>query len=240
MLKLDLKDWVGRDISRLDKLLTILATLDGPSQVKEIKKAAVASGLRAIKDWNVSQILSSSRGMAVNTLSGWEITTAGKTHLTSIGVSKASEAVVQIADDLRGIHARIKDTETRDFVEEAIRAFELELYRSAVVMSWLAAVDVLKKQVVKGHLNDFNKEAQRVDAKWKIARTPDDIGNMKESDFLDRLAAISMISKNAKEELKKRLDTRNACGHPNSFVIGRNAVAHHIEILLMNVFAKFV
>ncbi len=32
---------------------------------------------------------------------------------------------------------------------------------------------------------------------------------------------------------------RNGCGHPNSLKIGANTAAHHIEILLLNVFQKF-
>ena len=79
----------------------------------------------------------------------------------------------------------------------------------------------------------------RANAKWKDAKTTDDIGRMNESDFLDRLAAISVIGKNVKAELKGCLDRRNGCGHPNSLKISANTVAHHIEILLLNVFKEF-
>ena len=106
-------------------------------------------------------------------------------------------------------------------------------------MSWLAAIHVLKIEVLADHLSAFNAEATRVDSKWKKATTTDDIGRMKKSDFLDRIAAISMIGKNVKEKLKECLNTRNACGHPSSLKIGPNAVAHHIEILLLNVFQRY-
>ncbi len=78
-----------------------------------------------------------------------------------------------------------------------------------------------------------------MDAEWKAAKTPDDLGRMGEAEFLDRLAAISVLSKNVKTELKNCLDRRNGCGHPNSLKLGANTVAHHIEILLLNVFKKF-
>jgi hypothetical protein len=45
-------------------------------------------------------------------------------------------------------------------------------------------------ETIKNHLAAFNAEAQRVDPKWRQARTADDLGLMKEQDFLDRLAAI--------------------------------------------------
>jgi hypothetical protein len=93
--------------------------------------------------------------------------------------------------------------------------------------------------VISKHLANFNSEASRVEPKWKPARSPDDLSRMKESDFLDRLVAISVIGKNVKTELKQCLDRRNGCGHPNSLKIGPNTVAHHLEILLLNVFQPF-
>jgi hypothetical protein len=62
---------------------------------------------------------------------------------------------------------------------------------------------------------------------------------MSEADLLDRIAAISVVGKNVRKELKDCLDRRNACGHPNSLKIGANTAAHHIEILLPNVFKVF-
>uniref|UniRef100_UPI001C09C1CE hypothetical protein n=1 Tax=Acinetobacter baumannii TaxID=470 RepID=UPI001C09C1CE len=62
---------------------------------------------------------------------------------------------------------------------------------------------------------------------------------MKEAEFLDRIAAIGMIGKNVKAQLLAGLNLRNGCGHPNSLKVGANAVAAHIEMLLLNVFDKF-
>jgi hypothetical protein len=187
------------------------------------------------KKWNVSAILSGTKGLAIKTPTGWELADAGKQHLTALGVAKISPAAVQVATDLRNLLTNVKDDDTRSFVEEAVQCYELELYRSAIVMSWLAAVHVLKGEVHQKRLPAFNSEAMRIDAKWKAAKTMDDIGRMKEPEFLDRIAAISMIGKNVKEKLQECLKTRNACGHPSSFKIGPNAVASHIKILLLNV-----
>lgn len=145
----------------------------------------------------------------------------------------------KLATDLRALMSGIKSAETRAFVEEAIKCYEYELYRSAVVMSWLAAVAVLHHEVLTKHLKEFNAEASKVDSKWKTAKTADDLGKMQEGQFLDRLVAISVIGKNVKTELKGCLDRRNACGHPNSYAIQKNTTAHHIETLIENVFKKF-
>lgn len=235
----ELKSWLHKDLSRLDKLLLVLGSFDKAVQLSDIRERAKDAGFRVPSKWNESQILGASKGKAVRAPDGWEITDAGKIHLRNLGVSKISPAAMQVAVDLRAHLDKITDVETRDFVEEAIKCHEAELYRSAIVMSWLGAMDILHKHVHANHLAAFNAEAKRVNVKWKVAKTPDDLGRMGESDFLDRIAAISVIGKNPKEELQKALGLRNGCGHPNSLKVGVNKSAAHIETLLQNVFEKF-
>ena len=102
----------------------------------------------------------------------------GHARLEELGVSKLPAAAAKIAQDLRKHMANIKDDTTRAFVEEAIRCHEVALYRSAIVMSWVAAVAVLQQEVVAKHLAPLNAEAARIDKKWKPATTTDDIGKM--------------------------------------------------------------
>jgi hypothetical protein len=82
-------------------------------------------------------------------------------------------ARVRIAVDLRGHLGNIKDETTRAFVEEAINCYEAGLHRSAIVMSWIAAVDVLYQKVTANHLAAFNHEAKAANAKWKDAVNAD-------------------------------------------------------------------
>lgn len=236
----ELKSWLHRsELSQRDKLLLVLAAADRPCQVREIIDRAKSVGLKITSRWNPSSTLARSKGLAINTPIGWEITEAGKLHLRNLGVTKISPAAAQVAVDLRTHLPKIGDGDTRAFVEDAIKCYELELHRAAAVMSWLAAVHVLYRHVIRTHLAAFNAEAVRVDGKWKAAKTIDDLGRMKEYEFLERIAAISVIGKNVKDELQARLKFRNACGHPNSMKIGPNAVANHIELLMLNVFDVF-
>jgi len=235
----DLKTWLHREFRQRDKLLLILASLDAPCQVKDMKKCAHAAGFQIPKTWNLSNSLGRSQGLAIRTPEGWEITDAGKQHLRNLGVTKISPAAVQVATDLREEISNIKDDKTRSFVEEAIKCYEAELYRSAIVMSWISAVAVLHNHVHTRYLKKFNAEAKRVDPRWKEAVTTDDLGSMREADFLDRIVALSIIGKNVKNELKSCLERRNGCGHSNSLQIRANTVAHHIEVLLLNVFKIF-
>jgi hypothetical protein len=235
----ELNNWVHRDLTQRDKLLLILATFDAPCSVQGLRDRAAGAGLKMGSAWNPSSTLSRSKGLAIKLPQGWEISDAGKQHLRNLGVTKLSPAAVQVATDLRSHLLKISNPDTRTFVEEAIKCHEAELYRSAIVMSWLAAVDVLHREVVANHIAAFNAEAKRIEPKWKTATTADDLGRMGEEDFLKRLAGISVLGKNAKEELLKALKLRNGCGHPNSLKVGPNMVASQIETLLLNVFEKF-
>jgi hypothetical protein len=235
----DLKPWLHRNLSQRDKLLLILGCLGKSCQIKEIKELAKQAGFRMPGGWNPSASLGKSNGLAIRTPQGWEITESGKQHLRNLGVTQISPAAVQVATDLRAELPKINNDDTRLFVEEAVKCYEAELYRSAIVMSWLGAVDVLHKFVHQNYLVEFNAEAKRVDSRWKDAKTTDDLGRIAEVDFLDRIGAISIIGKNVRKELKDCLDRRNGCGHPNSLKIGANTAAHHLEILLLNVFKVF-
>lgn len=233
-----LKVWLQKELARADKVLLVLSTFAEPATISAIKQKARFAGCN-MYTWNISEVLRRAKGVAVRLPQGYEVAEKGHIRLKELGVSKLSPAAAKVAVDLRKHLATIVDSNTRAFVEEAIKCYEAELYRSAIVMSWLAAVGVLQNEVASRHLHAFNTEAQRVDGRWKPAITADDLGRMKEADFLDRIAAISLIGKNVKEELAKALKLRNGCGHPNSLKVGPNTAASHIETLLLNVFDQF-
>ena len=235
----ELKAGLHSDLKQSDKLVLLLASFDHPCSVEALKKKSIDGGFRIPNGWNVSARLKDAKGLAICTPKGWEITKLGLKRLNTLGYGKAGLAAVHIATSLRTKLTTIKSVDTRLFVDEAIKCYEASLYRSAIVMSWLSAIDVLYNVVHSQHLAVFNAEASRIDSKWRPARSVDDLSRMKESDFLDRLVAISMIGKNVKTELKNCLDRRNGCGHPNSLKIGSATVDHHLEILLLNVFEPF-
>lgn len=236
-----IKDVLARfDISGRDKLLICLA-VDGlsPKKASEVRDLAVTLGLRAARNWNVSDYFSKAKGMAIRTNEGWELTGPGKSHVTSIVGPLLPSVTSLVVSGLRKQLPSISSTVTRAFVEEAVKCLEAKLHRSAVVLSWVGAISVLYDHVVATHLPAFNAEATKRDSKWKIAKTADDLSRMKEYDFLQVLAAMSVIGKNVKDELEVCLKLRNGCGHPNSLVVGEHKASAHVETLVQNVYAKF-
>lgn len=234
-----LKDWLHRELPVREKLLLILATFNEPVQLADIRSRSAEAGFKPPKKWNMSDVLGRSGGLAIRVPAGWELTETGKNQLRNLGVESINSAAMQVAVDLRKHLNNVKNPTTRAFVEEAIKCHEAKLYRSAIVMSWIAALDVLYHEVVAHHLAAFNTEAKNFNSKWRPAVNEDGLARMGEADFLDRLVPIGIIGKNVKEELAKALKLRNGCGHPNSLKTGPNMVASHLELLLLNVFEPF-
>ena len=237
----DLKGLIHRqDLTQRKRLLLVLASFDLPCEISDIRKRAHEAGFRIPKTWNLSSVLAQSRGLAIKTPEGWEITATGKQYLANLGVDDLPELEPQRATDLREILKKLDDSEARSFLDEAIKCHESGLFRAAVIMSWIGAVSILRHQVCSQHLSRFNQASKRVDSRWQNAKTTDDLSRMKESDFLDRIESISIIGKDVKAQLKECLIRRNSCSHPNSYQLGHSTVAHHLEVLLLNVFNVFV
>lgn len=234
-----LKKWINENLSRLDKLLLILSSFENGVQVREIISKASSVGLHGLRTWNISDILGRSKGHALRADKGWEIAELGRHRLKSLGITIPSSSESQVSRDFRQMLSETADKSARSFFEEAIVCFETRLYRSAIVMSWVAAVYVLRPYVLTSCLDEFNSEARRVHPKWKDAKTADDLGLMREADFLDRICGLSIIGKSQKAELKACLDRRNGCGHPSSLEFGESGVAYHLEALLLNVFNRY-
>lgn len=233
-----------RTFTQLDKLLLCLAVESSkPKRPAAVVALAVAAGLRAVKKWNVSAILTSSKGLATNATDGWLLTSLGIDHVRRLAGPRLLAPVPAISSTLRGLLSKLGNPDIAAFVEEAIKCFEARLYRFAVVLSWVGALALLYDHVVSKHLAAFNAEATRRTATsknpWKPAKTADDLALMKEHDFLQVIESISVIGKNVRQELEARLKLRNACGHPNSFALAENTVAAHVEQLILNVYAKF-
>lgn len=234
----DLKDWLHRDLKPRDKLLIVLATFDAPCQIRMVRERAIEAGYK-FPNKNLSDILGKSKGFAIRVRSGWEIAPRGREHLQKIGVTSKLSVITQPAIDLRNHLKKIKNTTIRAFVEEAIKCYEHKLHRSAVVMSWVAAISILHQYVYKNRLKEFNKEAKRTNPQWKPAKYIEDFNRMEDGKFLERLMNINILDKNVRSELKSCLDLRNSCSHPNPLKLGDSRVAGHIDILLQNVFEKF-
>ena len=232
----------GPRLGYRDQLLVLLSIEPvGPLLMDGIKKRCADLGLPKLAKKNISDILGKSNGLVARTAAGWEVQQPGVTRVRELAQSVNVNLVISHSSgSLRGHANHIGDALTKSFVMEAIYCFEAKQYRAAVVFSWAGAVALLHKHVFSMKLGEFNTEAERRDRKWRAAKQQDDLGRMKEHEFLDICEAIGVMGKNVKQILQNEcLILRNACGHPNSVSIAENSVAAHIEKLIKNVFSRF-
>jgi hypothetical protein len=236
-----LKDLLSNgDYTKTDKLLICLAVdADVAKEISAIRNLAEASGLRAVKGWNVSQLLSSSKGLAVRTDKGWELTSTGKQRVQTLVGPVLQSPIAQVIPHLRALLPKVTNPQVSVFIEEAVRCLELGLLRSAVVLSWVGAVAVLYDHIISNHLAAFNSEAVKKFPKWKDAKTADDFSRMQEADFLIVIESAQVIGKSIKQELEGCLKYRNAAGHPNQLKVGVTRATAHVETLILHVFSVY-
>lgn len=229
-----------KHLSRKEKVLLCAASENTePKSTQQIRDLAIANGLREAKKWNISQLLTDSKPEIIRTNAGWELTESGRSKVIALSSNALPSVKRLVISSLRKQLPNISNDDCRAFVSEAISAFEANLFRSSVVLSWVGAIAVLYDTVLVNHLTSFNTEAVKRDSKWRPAKTADDLARMKEHDFLQVICAISIIGKSVKDELEVCLKLRNGCGHPNSLSIGEHRTSAHLETLIQNVFSKF-
>jgi hypothetical protein len=232
----------GPTLRNRDLLLVVLAIEPAvPLPIQAIKKRCVDAGLRKLAAKNISGILGESTGLVARTRLGWELQQQGIARARELADAvNVNLVVTHSSRSLRSHAAAVTNDLTNSFVMEAIQCFEARQYRAAVVFSWAGAVALLHSYVFSNKRLEFNTEAARRDSKWRVAKQQDDLGRMREHEFLDVCEAISVIGKNVKQIMQNEcLALRNACGHPNSLMIAENSVAAHIEKLIKNVYARF-
>lgn len=232
----------GPRIETRESLLVLLAIEPiGATPISELKDRCLKVGLRRLVQKNLSDILGKSKGLVARTEVGWELQATGINRVTELASQANINLVVTHSSRSLRSHAEtVSDGLTKSFVLEAIHCFESKQYRAAVVFSWAGAIALMHNHVFSTKLDSFNIEAQRRDAKWRLAKQQDDLGRMSENEFLNVCETIGVIGKNVKQLLQNEcLLLRNTCGHPNSASIDENSVAAHIEKLIKNVFCRF-
>jgi hypothetical protein len=126
-----------------------------------------------------------------------------------------------------------------DYLNEAVTAYEEELYRAAILMVWAATVEHLYGVVEqrKGGVREFetaNVSRYGGSRAYRELKKVDDLRYLKESQFIQLGEDSGMFNRNARSLLTDRLDLRNRCGHPTGYKPGREETVIFIESLTLN------
>jgi hypothetical protein len=143
---------------------------------------------------------------------------------------------------LRSILTYVKNKSEQEFLDEAIKAFEVEAFRAAIVLVWLLTIDHLYEYILAHKLTDFNEVlARNTDRRVRISAvvTKDDFSDIPEGKFIEFCRSAGVISGDVRKVLDEKLGTRNSAAHPSNIKIGRGKVFDFIEDLVNNVIVKF-
>ena len=158
----------------------------------------------------------------------------------AIPVSDVSrQAPAQALHSLRDATARAPKN-YQDYLNEAVDCYEYHAYRGAVLMVWAAAIEHIYtaienqqggfKKIEAANAGRFGKSNT-----YRNVRRKNDLLYVNDNNFLQLCEDAGVFNKNARKLLTEKLDTRNRCGHPTGYVIGREEAVVFIESLINNI-----
>lgn len=148
---------------------------------------------------------------------------------------------IEVSSKLRDLLAIVKSIEQKNFLEEAIKCFEVRAYRASIILCWLLTMDVLYEYALKTiNLGAFNLAIQSHGKYKKLSLSKkDDFSDIKESDFIELLRVSKLISNDIRKILDEKLGIRNSTAHPNSIQIDDYKAIAFIQDLINNVVNKY-
>lgn len=131
-------------------------------------------------------------------------------------------------------------TNYQNYLNEAVDCYEQGAYRGAVLMVWAATVGHIYS-VIENHVGGLKELELANDGRFGASQTyhrirkKNDLLYLSDKNFLLICEDAGVFNRNARKLLEEKLVTRNFCGHPTGYVIGREEAVVFIESLINNV-----
>lgn len=128
----------------------------------------------------------------------------------------------------------------QNYLNEAVDCYEHGAYRGAVLLVWSATVEHIYS-AIEARPSGFKSIEAANHARfsnssgYKKIRRKNDLLYLNDKNFLQVCEDAGVFNRNARKLLEDKLDTRNRCGHPTGYVIGREETVVFIESLVNNV-----
>ncbi len=159
----------------------------------------------------------------------WKLTQSGSDYISE-RLGLRDDPVVNEANELRKIVAKIPDGIARGFVEEAVMCLEVGALRAAIVFLWSGAARVLQEKAFATLSGaQITAAVQRHNPKAAAVRRVEDFENLKDKIALLAYRDLGLIDKGQWASLQEALDLRNRCGHPTAYRPGVKKVESFIE-----------
>lgn len=147
---------------------------------------------------------------------------------------------VEISNVLRSLMPKLTSASEKDYLEEAIKTFEVEAYRAAIIMVWLLTIDHIYEYILSDNakLSAFIGALRGMNNKVSV-HSKDDFGELKESVFLTACKSSGIISHDVWKILDVKLGIRNSFAHPSTVHLPKSKALEFIEDLITNVVLKY-
>ncbi|GGF09636.1 hypothetical protein [Hymenobacter cavernae] len=155
---------------------------------------------------------------------------------------KIDKPIIEVEEDLNRLKDEVADANSKDFLEETIKAVEVGSYRASVIMVWILGIDHLYNYIIGCKLDDFNaKLVLQNNKRIKVSKiqNKDDFSDIPEGVFIELCREAKIISNDVRKILEEKLGTRNSCAHPSGIKISKNKAVEFIKDILYNVVFKF-
>jgi hypothetical protein len=149
-------------------------------------------------------------------------------------------SVVAVSKILTDLPANVPNIEQRAFLQEALKCYRNEAYRSCIIMTWNLAYSHLLDWILKDatRLAAFNSTiARRYPNQKNVQITKyDDFGDeLGERQVLEVANTANLYNSGIFKILKEKLDRRNTAAHPSSVIIVQSQADDMVTDLINNV-----
>ena len=148
-------------------------------------------------------------------------------------IAKNEPIKIQVSKQLEELIAKVKNTNEKSFLIEAINCYRVESYRATIVLLWILTVDHLQNYIFGNKLNEFNVAlAKNPDKKVSKIINYDDFGELKETKFIELAKSAGIISNDTRKILDEKLGIRNSAAHPSGITFtGHKATEFAFDII---------
>jgi hypothetical protein len=147
---------------------------------------------------------------------------------------------VQVSQHLTDLVSKIKDSQEKAFLVEALNCYRVEAYRATIILVWILAIDHLQKYIFGQKLNDFNSVlAKNPDKKVQKIVNYDDFADLSEIRFIELMRSANIVSNDVRKILDEKLGIRNSAAHPSGIVFTGHKTTEFALDIINNVLLKY-
>ncbi|MBB4429111.1 hypothetical protein GGD66_007711 [Bradyrhizobium sp. CIR48] len=149
-------------------------------------------------------------------------------------------SVVAVSKILTDLPSKVPTVEERAFLQEALKCYRIEAYRSCIVMVWNLAYAHLLDWILNDakRLEDFNATTPKRYPSLKniqVTKYDDFRDEFQERQVVDIASSAGLINDDIYKIMKAKLDRRNIVAHPSTVVVTQSQADDMVTDLINNV-----